>query len=267
MSPQLPAGSQDGTTTTLELPAEVWRIVVLGDPHGDLIGLELALARETRADTLIVSSGDNIGYADGPVSSYLCQVLEERGIPSVVGNHEAWSQEGSVFLSPPGFPKALTEQALAWTLALPTRIRVQAAARPGLRISITHSLPNWAYARAKDARRFLDLEEADLVLCGHTHRPGVFSLGPRARNATSKRYDPRAKNPLRVELKPNTRLVVDSGSLARPSSPRRGAQPGGPCLEFGTYAVLDLRAGVVELRSVDKRARLAEVFEQLLEGD
>lgn len=253
-------------TDVLELPAEVWRIVVLGDPHGDLIALEQVLRQESRPDTLVLSAGDNVGYSDGAVSSYLCQVLEERKIRSVRGNHEAWSEDGTLFHSPPGLPRQLSEVAQRWINALPTRIRIRAAARPELSISLTHCLPNWAYVNAKEARRFLDLEEADLVLCGHTHRPAVYSVGPRARKATSKRFDPRSKTPLRVELKPKTRVVCDAGSLARPSRPRRGAQPGGMCLEYGTYAVVDLRAGAVELHSVDKRARLQEVFEQLAGG-
>jgi predicted phosphodiesterase len=253
-------------TDVLELPTEVQRVVVLGDPHGDLIALEQVLLQESRPDTLILSAGDNVGYSDALVSSYLCQVLEERKIRSVRGNHEAWSEDGSLFHSPPGLPRQLSEVALRWINSLPTRIRLRAGARPGLRISLTHSLPDWAYVNAKSARRFLDLEEADLVLCGHTHRPAIYSVGPRARQATTKRFDPRSKTPLRIELKPTTRYVCDAGSLARPSRPRRGKQPGGMCLEYGTYAVVDLQAGVLELRSVDKRARLQEVFEQLAGG-
>ena len=54
----------------MELPAEVWRIVVLGDPHGDLIALEQVLLQESRPDTLVLSAGDNVGYSDGAVSSW-----------------------------------------------------------------------------------------------------------------------------------------------------------------------------------------------------
>lgn len=245
-------------TEVIELPSEVWRIAVLGDPHGDLVGLELALAKESRADTLVVSAGDNIGYADGIVSSYTCQVLAERGVRSVMGNHEAWSLGGELFLGPPGYSRELTAEALAWCAALPTRIRIRAAARPELSISLTHCLPNWDYVSAQNARRLLDLEEAQLVLCGHTHSPAIYSIAAQARAAQVERFDPRRKTPLEVALRAERRLVVDAGSLARPSRPGRGSGPrgGGPAHEFGTYALVDLRAGKVSLCSVDKRARL-----------
>lgn len=253
-------------TEILELPPAVGRIVVLGDPHGDLIGLELVLAKESRLDTVILSAGDNVGYADGIVSSYTCQVLAERGIRSVLGNHEAWSLGGDLFLGPPGYPRALTPEAVAWCAALPTRIRIQAAARPELSISLTHCLPGWDYVNAKSARRLLDLEESDLVLCGHTHRPAVYSIGPRAREAQVEGFDPTRKRPLQVALNSETRLVVDAGSLARPSRPPRGGgsaggRGGGQALGFGTYAVVDLRAGTVSLCSVDKRPRLRALME------
>ena len=65
-------------TDTLRLPADVNRLVVLGDPHGDLIGLELVLAKEGKPGTAFASAGDNVGYADGKVLSFMCQLLEER---------------------------------------------------------------------------------------------------------------------------------------------------------------------------------------------
>lgn len=78
-------------TDGILVPRAVTRLVVLGNPHGDLAGLEAVLAREPERS---YSAGDNIGYAGGPASFFDCaSPLESLGIASVYGNHEAWLGE------------------------------------------------------------------------------------------------------------------------------------------------------------------------------
>ena len=245
-------------TDTWTLPPETTRLVVLGDPHGDLIGFEEVLAREERPGTAFVSVGDNVGYADGVLSSHFCALLAAKGVPSVAGNHEAWSEGGKLFLSPPGQPKELTAEAWAWLQALPHRLVVASGAAPDLRIHVVHTLPDWAYVNADNAERFLDLEGADVVLCGHTHRPALYTA-LRGKRLAVRQLDPRSALPLEAKLEQGARYVVDAGSLARPSRPGRGT-----CEERGTYAVLDLVARSVRLHSVDKRPRIRALMKQML---
>ncbi|MFO7964941.1 MAG: metallophosphoesterase family protein [Desulfobacterales bacterium] len=63
------------------------KIAVISDIHGNLEAFSAVLADidATHADK-IISLGDNIGY--GPDPEQVIRLLTERGIPSVIGNHE-----------------------------------------------------------------------------------------------------------------------------------------------------------------------------------
>ncbi len=63
------------------------RLAVISDIHGNMDALEQVLADIARAGVEAVTSlGDNIGYGAEP--ERVVQTLMERGIPSVLGNHE-----------------------------------------------------------------------------------------------------------------------------------------------------------------------------------
>lgn len=248
-------------TLSLRLPAGTTRLVVLGDPHGDLIALDEVLEREAGPTTAFVSAGDNIGYADGATSSYFCAVLAERNIPSVLGNHEAWSaEEGRLFLGASGLPNELTPEATAWIRALPDRIAIEAEAAPRLRLRVVHCLPGWAYVNRDNAERLADIEDADVTFCGHSHRPSIYTLR-RGRKPTARRLDPRATDPLLIRREAGARYVVDTGSLARPTGRR------GMCPERATYAVLDLAANTLELRSLDKTPAIEALMRRMSERE
>ncbi|MEZ0228623.1 MAG: metallophosphoesterase [Planctomycetota bacterium] len=245
-------------TDFIKLPAAKKRIVVLGDPHGDLIGLIEVLDREDRPEVQIFSAGDNVGYSDGAMSSEMCRILMDRKIPSVTGNHEAWSPDGKLFLPAPGSGPNLTPEAHAWCQGLPIRIKIQAEAAPDVSMTLVHSLPEWGYVSADNARSFLALEAADVVFCGHTHRPGIYTV-------TEDRIDfavgsLSVKNsPIRAALAPGKRFVVDAGSLARPNQGYKSQ------LEKGSYAAIDLEKRVVEVHGFSKKERLAALMQRIVE--
>ncbi|MEZ6186958.1 MAG: metallophosphoesterase [Planctomycetota bacterium] len=243
---------------TWTLGPDVTRLVVLGDPHGDIVGLDEVLQREAGPHTAFVSVGDNVGYADGRLSSELVAMLEAQGIPSVRGNHEAWVEDGTLRLVSDG-PPGLTPEAAAWVAALPRRLKVQAPALPGLEVSVVHAVGEWSYVNVKNARNLLDVEGTQLVFCGHTHRPAIYTLD-RAGKVASRRFEPTRKTPMVAELDPATRYVVDAGSLARPSRIRGGMAP-----ERSTYAVLDLVARRVSLCALDKTPRIQAMFARMFD--
>lgn len=241
-------------TDTVDLPATTTRLVVLGDPHGDLAGLDGVLAREGGADVAFFSVGDNVGYAGGPTSSELCRRLRDRGVRSVSGNHEEWMRDdGSLaIVSVPGLPRTLETDALAWCAQLPFRLRVRAGAAPDLAIAVVHTIveegkrPRWDYVSAENANVVADVESADVVFVGHSHGPAIYVV---ARNGSveARRLDLDADAPVRVKLARGSRTVVDAGSLARP-----GYHPEPGRFDRATYAVLDLSARTLSLHVFSK---------------
>jgi hypothetical protein len=233
----------------LELPASITRLVGLGDPHGDLTGLERVLAHESGSHVAHVSVGDNVGYADGATSSIFCARLETLKIPSVLGNHEEWmSPEGDLFIGRRGGNNKLTRPALAYCHALPFRLRVRALARPELRVVVVHSLKEdrWEYVDALNARDLLDAESADVVLSGHSHGPKLIDVGYGER-VTIQRLELEDGAILVIPIDTGHRYIVDCGSLARP-----GHHPDPGRFELATYGVVDVAAGTLGLRAIAK---------------
>ncbi len=108
---------------TVSLKPEVQRIVVLGDPHGDVRGVRQILEHAQDACTLVVCVGDVVGYANGADCSLLCALMEQLQIPTVQGNHEDWVGPcGELAIGPRR--SYLTPAAHAWTRALPHQIRL-----------------------------------------------------------------------------------------------------------------------------------------------
>jgi predicted phosphodiesterase len=63
------------------------RIAVVSDIHGNMEAFSEVLSDIDRSDIdEVISLGDNIGY--GPESDLVIELLRERGIESVMGNHE-----------------------------------------------------------------------------------------------------------------------------------------------------------------------------------
>ena len=63
------------------------RLAILSDIHGNLEAFKEVLANIDRSDVDgIASLGDNVGY--GPEPEDVVQLVRERNIPSVMGNHE-----------------------------------------------------------------------------------------------------------------------------------------------------------------------------------
>lgn len=244
----------------LILPATVTRIVALGDPHGDLAGLEVVLGGEERAGTAILSVGDNIGYADANACSELCRRLATRGIPSVFGNHEDWSSDdGELFLmKKPGGTKVLAADALAFCRARPMRIRITLEKEPGLVVSVVHTLARevdgrigWEYVTPVNADVLADEEGAQVVLCGHSHGPAIYEISPDGQVHTT-HLSLEGDETASVTLRQDWRYVIDCGSLARTGYHN---EPG--TFALATYGFVDLTERTVGMRAVAKAGESA----------
>jgi predicted phosphodiesterase len=234
-------------TDVLELDASIERLVVLGDPHGDVAALRAVLARARGPGAAIVSAGDNIGYADGPTSSALCAMLAEHRIASIYGNHEEWLRAGGTLAICDGGNPQLTPEALAFVRALPRRIDVRAAAAPDLSIRVVHSLTDglrWEYVDAHNAADLGFCEEVDVTFIGHSHGPRIYTLGDRCEEVRALDLDAPLDH-ASVSIGRGRRYAVDAGSLARP-----GYHPAPAVHARATYAALDLRARTLSLVSL-----------------
>jgi len=163
------------------------KIIALGDIHGNLPALEVAL-RESRAEgyDLLCHTGDLVGFAPFPDET-VALVREER-IPGVRGNvDESVSAQAEDFggNGVDGRVQRLEALAYAWTLQrtgrftrkhladLPFDHRLEAGGR---RTVIVHANPIDASTclwedRDEDYFRDMgDAAEADIIILGHTHR-------------------------------------------------------------------------------------------------
>lgn len=237
-------------TDNVLLGPGVRRLVALGDPHGDIAGLDAVLACEGREVTVFVSVGYNVGYADASRSSALCQRLAELGVRSVHGNHEAYADEGD----------GLSVEALAWSGGLPMRLRLQSETALGT-VVVVHTLTDeqdtsaefadvddpilYDYVGPSNADLLADAEGVRVVVCGHSHSPVIYEVCLDRVRTHQLELEPGARLDLRV--REGTRYVVNAGSLARPG---HHPAPGRP--DLASYGVVDFMRGSVGLRAVEK---------------
>ena len=135
---------------------------ILSDVHGDYAALEIAL---DRLDTYhqvdeILCAGDLVGR--GPQPDKVVQLIRERGIPTVRGNHDEWSyglsQENKAYLK---------DLPLEWRDEIGGRTLFMCHGKPGnnlwglYRDHISNTLLNM----------MLELLGADVLITGHTHVP------------------------------------------------------------------------------------------------
>lgn len=233
----------------LDAPPSATRLVALGDPHGASGRVRAVLADQRDAATLVVTVGDVVGYANGPRSSALVQLLEREGVRSVVGNHEDWiGRDGALAIVTDPGTVLLSRDAQDLIRAWPWDLSVRFPGAGDREVRVTHTLHTDTWTWVTDdaaAEELLDaVAPAQVVCIGHSHRPGVFcAWGPGAVDWLP--FDFTRDDRLAVPLADRGRYVVDCGSLARPEVRRGARRP-----EWGTYGVIDLAAGRIELRRV-----------------
>jgi putative phosphoesterase len=191
------------------------QITIFSDVHANLPALEAVLADiEARHLNNLYCLGDLVGYGTFP--NEVVAAVHERDIPTVMGNYDqgvgnSSDDCGCAYKTPEA--KALGNRSIAWTnrhtsdenkaylRQLPAQVPVQLG---DLRVMLVHGSPRkvneYLYADRPDRglERLLDMAEADVLMCGHTHLPyhKVLPSGRRIVNVGSvgkpKDGDPRA---------------------------------------------------------------------------
>ena len=165
-------------------------LALVGDTHGNLRALEAVLAdvfAQLGKDALIYNLGDIVGYGPRPLECL--RLIMAKAKASVLGNHDK-----AILFDPPNFNES-AEKALYWCRnqmerardlddlsgfvgELPTKLEIDGA----LLVHGSPRNPTNEYVQAADViNEKMMTGIADrmglLAFNGHTHRPGVLTLG------------------------------------------------------------------------------------------
>ena len=191
------------------------QITVFGDIHGNLPALEAVWEEmEKRNLERRFCLGDLVGYGVQP--DEVVRFIRDHDVPTLMGNYDegvGWDSDdcGCAYRTPQA--QALGERSIAWSNAhttaenkaylrnLPMTMTLM---MDKLRLTLVHGSPRrvneYLYEDRPDSsiERLLDMIGADVMVCGHTHKPYDRALpsGRRLINAGSvgkpKDHDPRA---------------------------------------------------------------------------
>mgnify|MGYP001310860651 FL=1 len=195
------------------------RYAVLSDVHGNLEALSAVLADAASEGALgILCLGDVVGYGADPAPCI--ELLGERSSLMVAGNHE----HGAVGLLDVGWFNAAARAAALWT-----RDRLGADHQDfltGLPLASTlgeatcvHASPRrpeeWDYLlSAEDGFQAFGDFATRLCFVGHSHRPGVWSLGssgPAYEDLAGPAFHDR-----RIPFHDGRRYIINVGSVGQP---------------------------------------------------
>jgi len=191
------------------------RLVIISDIHGNYQALLAVLADMDRIGVdAVVSLGDNIGY--GPEPEEVVQALMERGVPSVIGNHELALNSGSYYrrLNPTASisleisRELMSQESLAYCQSLPVYLVLHGA-------RFVHGCPPesvtaylWNPSDTRMTRIFASFAE-QLCFFGHTHDLACYV----AQGQRCQVEEPAVKTSL---LDPDCRYVINPGSVGQP---------------------------------------------------
>ena len=192
------------------------QLTIFGDIHANLPALETVLAdMEQRSLSNLYCLGDLVGYGTFP--NEVITAIRGRNIPTLMGNYDQGVGDdsddcGCAYTNP--VSEALGKRSIAWTNAHTSaenktylrQLAGQFRLKLGdLRVVLVHGSPRrineYLFEDRPDSslERLLDMVEADVLVCGHTHLPYHKTL-------------------------PSGRQVVNAGSVGKPKDgdPRAG---------------------------------------------
>lgn len=209
------------------------RIALLSDIHANLHALH-AVLDEIDADggiDRILCCGDVVGY--GPKPRECVRLLRERGIPTVMGNHDFYTlqacqvpgflpegrkaRENMVWAGIAHAAASLEAEDLAWLSQLPPALELPTAL---IAHAALHDFEEWPYLfdqeEAEPTLRILESRGKRIGFFGHSHQQEWFVL-------------PRTKRPKRLpgdgwQAAADTPCAVVVGSVGQPRTgdPRAG---------------------------------------------
>ena len=229
------------------------RYAVVSDVHANLEALTAVLAdAAAEGARAVLCLGDLVGYGADP--GPCVEMVAERSVALVAGNHE----HGAAGLLDVRWFNPVARDAILWTRGrlagdatrylggLPLMTMIGDAC-------LAHASPKnpeeWDYLMSpEDGFGVFDAFDTRLCFIGHSHRPGVWSLGSGGpdHETAFRAY------PVRVPLEDGRRYVINVGSVGQPRD--RDAR--------AAYGLWDLDAREVVIRRVpyDHRAAAAKIL-------
>jgi len=222
------------------------RIAVISDIHANLEAFTAVLAdMDVFSPDAVVCLGDSVGYGADPEA--VLALLRERGIPSVMGNHEyGLTVPGAMSWFNPSARQAvektltlLCPESLAFIANLPKFL-----ARDGLRF--VHGMPpdkthNYFFKyNGKALETVMKAMTEPVCFIGHTHmlEYAAWEGGAALRGELEKGI---------MELDPAKKYILNIGSVGQPRDGNRKAK----------YALYDATAATLEIRYVPYDNELA----------
>jgi predicted phosphodiesterase len=164
------------------------QITILGDIHANFPALTAVFTDvEARKLNNLYCLGDLVGYGTSPNEVIDC--IREHDIPTIMGNYDLGVGNdsddcGCAYTNPTS--EALGKLSIAWTNAhtsaenkayLRTLVDSIPLQLGDLRVVLVHGSPRkvneylFEDRPEKSLLRLLDLAQADVLVCGHTHKP------------------------------------------------------------------------------------------------
>jgi diadenosine tetraphosphatase ApaH/serine/threonine PP2A family protein phosphatase len=195
------------------------RYAVLSDVHGNLEALSAVLADAASEGALgILCLGDAVGYGADPAPCI--ELLGERSLLMVAGNHE----HGALGVLDVGWFNSVARAAALWT-----RDRLGADHQnflSALPLATTHGEATCVHASPRRPGEWDYLLSAEdgfqafgdfatrLCFVGHSHRPGVWSLG--SSGPTYEDLAGPAFHDRRIPFHDGRRYIINVGSVGQP---------------------------------------------------
>lgn len=160
------------------------KLALISDIHANLPALEAVLTKlDTYSPDEYLCLGDLVGY--GPHPKECLDIIKEREIPCVLGNHDA-GVAGTLPISHFRNPnkkliqqtsETLSNDHIEWLKALPFTLNDKL---DGLSWIAAHASPinpeEWEYIEsALYVRNLLTNNDYDLIFIGHTHKPALVA--------------------------------------------------------------------------------------------
>ena len=215
------------------------KMAIVSDIHGNRDALEEVFKDiDALSVDKILSLGDNIGY--GPEPEAIIQMLKDRDIPSVLGNHElAVTDASELDWFNPVARESLLKTVDMLSAASIERIHQFPYCRVEDDLRFVHGFPPdspviYQFQASDDdlVKTFSELRE-HIFFTGHTHYPEIVEFDA----GVIHKYKLARKT---LQLKTEARYIINVGSVGQPRDGNNNAK----------YVLFDTAARTVELRYV-----------------